>query len=123
MFRQLVTRSVQRGARPRFFAAQGKEAYLFGVKPGTYQYEGWEGIVYTTYAASALLLTVGLYSRPGIDIKTWAADEAAARKAVKEQGGEVRCFSTGFPVAVTVRQDMISLYFCSVVYVCLCPLP
>mmetsp|Transcript_75328 Transcript_75328/g.151457 ORF Transcript_75328/g.151457 Transcript_75328/m.151457 type:complete len:118 (+) Transcript_75328:35-388(+) len=90
MFRQLVTRSVQRGARPRFFAAQGKEAYLFGVKPGTYQYEGWEGIVYTTYAASALLLTVGLYSRPGIDIKTWAADEAAARKAVKEQGGEVK---------------------------------
>ena len=32
---------------------------------------------------------MGLYNRPGADIKEWAKDEAKARNAVKEKGGEV----------------------------------
>jgi hypothetical protein len=97
MFRQAVTRSAQAArapplsARPRFFGAQQTEqtAYMFGRKPGAAK-EGWEDIVYPCYAASAFVLIFGLAARPEADIKDWAREEALARLAVKEKGGEVR---------------------------------
>mmetsp|Transcript_61248 Transcript_61248/g.138623 ORF Transcript_61248/g.138623 Transcript_61248/m.138623 type:complete len:120 (+) Transcript_61248:230-589(+) len=80
---------VGRSAPQRKFGAPLSEAHLFGIKPGTYQNEGWEPIVYTTYVASFFVLSIGLYFRPTSDLKTWAIDEAKARKAIKDNGGEV----------------------------------
>ena len=41
------------------------EAYVFGIEPGKYKFEGWEYITLFTYVTSFLMLTVGMSSKEG----------------------------------------------------------
>uniref|UniRef100_A0A7S2CWN0 NADH dehydrogenase [ubiquinone] 1 beta subcomplex subunit 11, mitochondrial n=1 Tax=Octactis speculum TaxID=3111310 RepID=A0A7S2CWN0_9STRA len=85
-----VTRNAVTGVR-RFAGGHGGggEAYLFGIKPGTYRSEGWETPVLTAYAVSTLIMTVGLANRPDTTVKTWAREEAAVRMKREDDGEEV----------------------------------
>uniref|UniRef100_A0A7S1FM80 NADH dehydrogenase [ubiquinone] 1 beta subcomplex subunit 11, mitochondrial n=1 Tax=Corethron hystrix TaxID=216773 RepID=A0A7S1FM80_9STRA len=62
--------------------AQSNKAQLFGGP----SYEGWEPIVYATYAAAAVILGVGVGFQPDTNIQTWDRHEAGARLALKEAG-------------------------------------
>eukprot|EP00615_Pteridomonas_danica_P001686 CAMPEP_0114349648 /NCGR_PEP_ID=MMETSP0101-20121206/15700_1 /TAXON_ID=38822 ORGANISM="Pteridomonas danica, Strain PT" /NCGR_SAMPLE_ID=MMETSP0101 /ASSEMBLY_ACC=CAM_ASM_000211 /LENGTH=119 /DNA_ID=CAMNT_0001488347 /DNA_START=33 /DNA_END=392 /DNA_ORIENTATION=+ len=67
--------------------ATGK-AYPLGLVPGRKK-EGWEGMIYGFYGASAFLMIVGLANKPSTDIREWARNEAIAREKVVAKGGEV----------------------------------
>ena len=48
--------------------------------------EGWEGIVYATYAATTVLVTLALGFAPDTTINTWAANEARVRLDLLKEG-------------------------------------
>eukprot|EP00638_Chattonella_subsalsa_P001629 CAMPEP_0117746004 /NCGR_PEP_ID=MMETSP0947-20121206/7699_1 /TAXON_ID=44440 /ORGANISM="Chattonella subsalsa, Strain CCMP2191" /LENGTH=108 /DNA_ID=CAMNT_0005563267 /DNA_START=125 /DNA_END=451 /DNA_ORIENTATION=- len=64
------------------------EAYVFGEGP-THQAQGWETGTYVCYAASTILLVLGLANKPNTSIKSWAHEEAAARLKLKEAGEDI----------------------------------
>mmetsp|Transcript_22442 Transcript_22442/g.29092 ORF Transcript_22442/g.29092 Transcript_22442/m.29092 type:complete len:124 (+) Transcript_22442:36-407(+) len=66
-----------------------KEATLFNETTET-KWEGWEPIVYTTYAASMILLVFGLTNRPNTSIQDWAREEALVRLKRYDAGQEVK---------------------------------
>tara|TARA_B110000305_G_C19075817_1_gene463848 strand:- start:316 stop:648 length:333 start_codon:yes stop_codon:yes gene_type:complete len=47
---------------------------------------GWEPYVYTSYILAGIILVVGVGFKPDTSIKTWANNEARARKALKQSG-------------------------------------
>ena len=66
----------------------GEPGTLFGEKPGDAP-QGWEPIIYSCYAACAILLGVGLANKPTTSINSWAKEEAAVRLKRKADGEEV----------------------------------
>lgn len=84
----------------RFFGGESHhgegEARLFGDS----KWEGWEPIVYVTYAASALVLIVGISNKPQTSILQWAREEALARMKIEDDGGEVE-FGTHYAKEVS----------------------
>eukprot|EP00588_Corethron_pennatum_P035963 CAMPEP_0194345182 /NCGR_PEP_ID=MMETSP0171-20130528/104712_1 /TAXON_ID=218684 /ORGANISM="Corethron pennatum, Strain L29A3" /LENGTH=157 /DNA_ID=CAMNT_0039112135 /DNA_START=82 /DNA_END=555 /DNA_ORIENTATION=+ len=62
--------------------SQSMQAVLFGGK----SYEGWEAIVYPTYAIATVILVVGLGFKPDTHIQTWAKNEARTRMALRDSG-------------------------------------
>mmetsp|Transcript_12778 Transcript_12778/g.38245 ORF Transcript_12778/g.38245 Transcript_12778/m.38245 type:complete len:127 (+) Transcript_12778:392-772(+) len=66
----------------------GERGTLFGEKAGDAR-QGWEPIVYSCYAASAVLLVVGLANKPTTSINSWAKEEAAVRLKLKAAGDDV----------------------------------
>mmetsp|Transcript_46936 Transcript_46936/g.78058 ORF Transcript_46936/g.78058 Transcript_46936/m.78058 type:complete len:135 (-) Transcript_46936:94-498(-) len=64
------------------------EAYAFGEGP-KHKAQGWETGTYICYAASSLLLVLGLANKPNTSIKSWAHEEAAARLKLKEAGEDI----------------------------------
>ncbi|KAJ8604067.1 hypothetical protein CTAYLR_001758 [Chrysophaeum taylorii] len=95
MLLRLASQSVRRGAPVRVPARrlgagpQPKHGTLFGETAET-KWEGWEPIVYTAYAASAIVLIVGLANKPQTSILQWAREEALARMKILEAGGDVQ---------------------------------
>lgn len=77
-----------RSASRRQMGGGGEPGTLFGEKAGQAR-EGWEPIVYSCYAASAVLLIVGLANKPTTSINAWAKDEANARLKLKREGEDV----------------------------------
>jgi hypothetical protein len=66
----------------------GEPGTLFGEKPGDAP-QGWEPIIYSCYAACAILLGVGLANKPTTSINSWAKEEAAVRLKRKADGEDV----------------------------------
>ena len=66
----------------------GEPGTLFGEKPGDPP-QGWEPIIYSCYAACAILLGVGLANKPTTSINSWAKEEAAVRLKRKADGEDV----------------------------------
>eukprot|EP00616_Rhizochromulina_sp_CCMP1243_P019637 CAMPEP_0118973512 /NCGR_PEP_ID=MMETSP1173-20130426/10322_1 /TAXON_ID=1034831 /ORGANISM="Rhizochromulina marina cf, Strain CCMP1243" /LENGTH=127 /DNA_ID=CAMNT_0006923185 /DNA_START=27 /DNA_END=410 /DNA_ORIENTATION=+ len=75
-----------RGMGAKTAAEEPQQAFLFGIKPGTYKPEGWEDITVGFYIASFALLVVGLSNRPQTGFREWALDEARTRRE-REDGG------------------------------------
>ena len=66
----------------------GEPGTLFDEKPGDAP-QGWEPIIYSCYAACAILLGVGLANKPTTSINSWAKEEAAVRLKRKADGEDV----------------------------------
>ncbi|GMH49601.1 hypothetical protein TrVE_jg5196 [Triparma verrucosa] len=80
----------------RFGAGQPESASMKGKLWGSGidgkgggRYNGWESIIYPTYAAATLILVFGVGFAPDTSIKTWANGEARARLNLKDMGEDV----------------------------------
>ena len=82
-----AARAAPRNAR-RKMGGGGEPGTLFGEKPGDPP-QGWEPIIYSCYAACAVLLGVGLANKPTTSINSWAKEEAAVRLKRKADGEDV----------------------------------
>ena len=56
-----------------------------GVQPGPRKWASWELPYYTFMGGAAVVLVVGLNSKPDTDIRTWARTEAKNRMAEEEE--------------------------------------
>ncbi|KAJ1416952.1 hypothetical protein B484DRAFT_400995 [Ochromonadaceae sp. CCMP2298] len=74
------------------------EAHFLGIDPNKpYEYEGWEWITGLTYMIVFGVIVVGCNTRSYDTFKTWAKEEAQARRTHISNGGEVT-FGTWYSV-------------------------